>query len=52
MCSGLKVAAVTGDDVLDTVRAGGYLLDDTGETVASLGNRLVSAMPTLGPGLL
>ena len=50
MCSGLKVAAVTGDDVLDTVRAGGYLLDDTGETVASLGNRLVSANAYLGAG--
>jgi len=47
---GLKVAAVTGDDVLDTVRAGGYLLDDTGETVASLGNRLVSANAYLGAG--
>jgi len=47
---GLKVAAVTGDDVLDTVRKGGYLLDDTGETVASLGNRLVSANAYLGAG--
>ena len=47
---GLKVAAVTGDDVLDTVRAGGYLLDDTGEAVASLGNRLVSANAYLGAG--
>ena len=47
---GLKVAAVTGDDVLDAVRAGGYLLDDTGETVASLGNRLVSANAYLGAG--
>jgi len=36
--------------VLDTVRAGGYLLDDTGETVASLGNRLVSANAYLGAG--
>src|SRR5215212_10940248 len=35
---GLKVAAVTGDDVLDAVRAGDYTLDGTGETVASLGN--------------
>ena len=29
---------------------GGYLLDDTGETVASLGNRLVSANAYLGAG--
>jgi hypothetical protein len=48
--SGLKVAAVTGDDVLDAVRAGDYRLDKTGETVASLGNRLVSANAYLGAG--
>jgi hypothetical protein len=47
---GLKVAAVTGDDVLDAVRAGDYALDETGETVASLGNRLVSANAYLGAG--
>jgi Acyclic terpene utilisation family protein AtuA len=45
---GLKIAAVTGDDVLDAVRAGDYPLDETGETVASLGNRLVSANAYLG----
>jgi hypothetical protein len=47
---GLKVAAVTGDDVLDAVRAGDYALDETGEPVASLGNRLVSANAYLGAG--
>jgi len=47
---GLKVAAVTGDDVLDAVRAGDYALDGTGEPVASLGNRLVSANAYLGAG--
>jgi hypothetical protein len=47
---GLKVAAITGDDVLDAVRAGDYRLDETGETVASLGNRLVSANAYLGAG--
>jgi Acyclic terpene utilisation family protein AtuA len=47
---GLKVAAVTGDDVLDAVRAGDHALDETGETVASLGNRLVSANAYLGAG--
>src|SRR3954468_6155486 len=47
---GLKVAAITGDDVLDAVRAGDYALDGTGETVASLGNRLVSANAYLGAG--
>ncbi|HEX8931031.1 MAG TPA: acyclic terpene utilization AtuA family protein [Actinomycetota bacterium] len=47
---GLKVAAVTGDDVLDAVRGGDYALDETGEPVASLGNRLVSANAYLGAG--
>lgn len=47
---GLKVAAVTGDDVLDVVRGGDWPLDDTGEPVASLGNRLVSANAYLGAG--
>jgi Acyclic terpene utilisation family protein AtuA len=47
---GLKVAAVTGDDVLDAVRAGDYALDETGQPVASLGNRLVSANAYLGAG--
>lgn len=39
--AGLKVAAVTGDDVLD--RIGGYLLDETGAAAGALGDRLVSA---------
>ena len=47
---GLKIAAVTGDDVLDAVRGGDYRLDETGETVASLGNRIVSANAYLGAG--
>ena len=47
---GLKVAAVTGDDVLGAVRAGGFTLDGGGETAASLGNRLVSANAYLGAG--
>src|SRR3954469_1353490 len=47
---GLKVAAIAGDDVLDAVRAGDYVLDESGETVASLGNRLVSANAYLGAG--
>ncbi|QDJ11634.1 Hypothetical protein HVPorG_03026 (plasmid) [Roseomonas mucosa] len=48
--SGLRIAAVTGDDVLDAVRAGDHRLDETGETVASLGNRLISANAYLGAG--
>lgn len=39
--AGLKVAAVTGDDVLD--RVGGYVLDETGAAASALGERLVSA---------
>ena len=39
---GLKIAAVTGDDVLDHVRKTNAVLDD-GRTVADLGNQIVSA---------
>lgn len=41
--AGLRVAAVTGDDVLDEVVAGGYALVESGEPVASLGDRVVAA---------
>ncbi|WP_020652597.1 acyclic terpene utilization AtuA family protein [Massilia niastensis] len=44
---GLRIAAVVGDDVLDTVRAGDYI-DDTGEPVKRLGERLLSANAYLG----
>jgi hypothetical protein len=44
---GLKVAAVVGDDVLDTVRAGQYI-DDTGQPVSRHGERLLSANAYLG----
>lgn len=44
---GLKVAAVLGDDVLATVRAGDYL-DDTGQPVSRFGGRLLSANAYLG----
>jgi hypothetical protein len=43
----LKIAAVTGDDVLDQLRCGEYL-DDTGAPVADLGERLLSANAYLG----
>lgn len=45
---GLKVAAVLGDDVLDAVRDGDYRLEETGATVRSLGDRVVSANAYLG----
>jgi hypothetical protein len=44
---GLKVAAVVGDDVLGAVRAGQYL-DDTGQPIGRLGERLLSANAYLG----
>ncbi len=48
--SGLKVAAVTGDDVLD--RAGDLDLAETGCTAAELGDRLVSANAYIGAASL
>ena len=44
--TGLKVAAVTGDDVLD--RIGPFRLDETGATAEALGDRLVSANAYIG----
>jgi hypothetical protein len=45
---GLKVAAVTGDDVLDVVTAGAFAIAETGGTVAELGPRAISANAYLG----
>jgi hypothetical protein len=44
----LKVAAVTGDDVLHIVRDGAFAIEDNGQPVASLGERLISANAYLG----
>lgn len=41
--AGLRVAAVTGDDVLDRLRGSDLRLDGTGPRIADLGGRLVSA---------
>ncbi|TXM98897.1 DUF1446 domain-containing protein, partial [Methylobacterium sp. WL122] len=46
--TGLTVAAVTGDDLLDAVRAGDFALEESGEAVADLGNRIISANAYLG----
>lgn len=46
--AGLRIAAVTGDDLLDAVRAGDFVLEESGEPVASLGKRIVSANAYLG----
>jgi hypothetical protein len=43
----VKVAAVTGDDVLEVLRSGDYL-DDTGLPIKRLGDRLLSANAYLG----
>ncbi|MFZ6759990.1 acyclic terpene utilization AtuA family protein [Undibacterium sp. Ji50W] len=43
----LKIAAVSGDDVLTVVQDGNYL-DDTGSLVTELGSRLLSANAYLG----
>nr|WP_041756186.1 acyclic terpene utilization AtuA family protein [Bradyrhizobium sp. ORS 278] len=45
--SGLKIAAVTGDDVLELLKTGDVALD-TGDTFAGLGNRIVSANAYVG----
>lgn len=45
---GVRVAAIIGDDVLEAVRRGNYRLEESGESVASLGDRIVSANAYLG----
>ncbi len=45
---GVRIAAVTGDDLLDAVRAGDFAIAETGGRVADLGNRIVSANAYLG----
>lgn len=44
---GIKVAAVVGDDVKETIRAGNFI-DDTGQPLSRLGDRLLSANAYLG----
>ena len=44
----LKVAAVTGDDVLDVVTSGNWPVEETGGLIADLGDRLLSANAYLG----
>ncbi len=45
---GLKIATVTGDDVLELVKNGKYVIDETGVPVSSLVSRVVSANAYLG----
>ena len=44
----LKVAAVTGDDVLDVVTSGSWRIEETGRLISDLGDRLLSANAYLG----
>lgn len=44
----LKIAAVSGDDVLDILQQGDYRIEDNGLPVKSLGARLISANAYLG----
>lgn len=46
--SQLKVAAVTGDDVLQAVQEGDFRIEDNGQPVTTLGERLISANAYLG----
>ena len=46
--NGLKIAAVTGDDVLDVVRRGRFHFEESGDSVALFEDRLVSANAYLG----
>jgi len=45
---GVRIAAVSGDDVLDIVRASELRFEETGTAVAELGERIVSANAYLG----
>ncbi len=49
---GLRVAAVTGDDVLDAVRTGGFRLQESGLPFDSIATQVVSANAYLGAGPL
>ncbi|MGI4984831.1 MAG: acyclic terpene utilization AtuA family protein [Janthinobacterium lividum] len=46
--NGVRVAAVTGDDVLDAVLAGDFRFEESGERVADYRNGIVSANAYLG----
>ena len=47
-CRGLAVATVIGDDVLDLVRDGEFVIAESGRPVRELGERLVSANAYIG----
>jgi hypothetical protein len=45
---GLKIAAVSGDDVLGVVKGGNYRFEESGEAVSTFEDRIVSANAYLG----
>ena len=45
---GLRVAAVTGDDVLTQIREGAFVLEETGRPATDLGDALISANTYVG----
>jgi len=45
---GLKIAAVTGDDIIDVIKRGDYVIEETGEKSSALADRIVSANAYLG----
>jgi hypothetical protein len=47
---GLRIAAITGDDVLEAVCSGDFTIEETGAPVADLRDKLVSANAYLGAG--
>ncbi len=46
--TGLRVACITGDDVLDLCRTGTHKIEETGETVAAMRDRVISANAYIG----
>jgi hypothetical protein len=46
--AGIRIAAITGDDVLTAAKEHDLALEETGETIKSLGNRIVSANAYIG----
>lgn len=45
---GVRIAAVTGDDVLPTIQRGGFRFVENGQGIGTLGERIVSANAYLG----
>jgi hypothetical protein len=46
--AGIRIAAITGDDVLTAAKEHDLALEETGETIRALGNRIVSANAYIG----